>query len=204
MIQSIDTTTQRKLIGGYDTRINGQQTAGNPPANRVTQEVDLLASVVLCPEADTTKQEGPLEWLRGIRMTASQLVVMPEHGSLELEPLPQERQGLDFAFGLLASFVVDSERRNVLNVPYVGARCNLLVSIDFLLLVGPLRQRCSVRPHCDLARVMDELEVTGNTLELLALLTALDTDFEQGVLEPVAVCIRHRNGGELLIGGVVG
>lgn len=136
-------------------------------------------------------------------MTASQLVVMPEHGSLELEPLPQEGQGLNFAFGLVTSLVVDRERRYILNIPHIGARCDLLVSVDFLLLVAPLRQRCSVRPHCDLARVMDELEVTGDTLEFLALLTALDADFEQGILEPVTVRIRYGDSSELLVGGVV-
>lgn len=203
MIQGINTTTQRELVGSNDAGIDGQQTAGNPPADRVAQEVNLLAGLILCPEADTAKQEGPLEWLRCVRVAASQLVVMPEHRSLELEPLSQEGQGLHLAFGLFTSLVVNRERRDVLDIPHIGARGNLLVSVDFLLLVAPFRERGGVRPHSNLARVMDELEVTGDTLEFLALLTTFDADFEQGILKPVTVCIRDGDRGELLIGGVV-
>lgn len=68
VFQSVDTTSKRQLIRTNNTPKHSQKTARNPPSNRVTQEVDLLASVVLSPEANTPKQERPLEWLTGVRV----------------------------------------------------------------------------------------------------------------------------------------
>lgn len=80
MVKGINATAERNLIGTNDTGIDSQQTAGKPPANRVSEEVDLLASLILSPEADTSEQERPLVRLAGVRMAAGELVVVVEHG----------------------------------------------------------------------------------------------------------------------------
>lgn len=203
MFQSIHAAAQRKLISSNNTSVDREQAASNPPSNGIAQEVDLLPGVVLCPETDTTEQEGPLEGLGSIRMTASQLIVVPEHGPLELEPLCQEWKGLDLSLELLTSLVVRRQGGNILNEPDVGARSNLLVAVDLLLFVAPIRQRRSVSPHGNLAGVVDEFEVAGYTLELLVLLASLNTNFEQSVLESVSVGILDGNSRELLVGRVV-
>lgn len=58
-------------------------------------------------------------------------------------------------------------------------------------------------PHGNFAGVMYELEVAGNTLELLILLAAFDTDLEQSVLEPIPICFRQGDCREFLVGGEV-
>lgn len=86
-IEGIDATAERNLIGKNDTGIDGKETAGKPPAKRVANKVNLLARVVLCPEADTAEQEWPLVGMAGIGMAACELAVVVKHGALELEIL---------------------------------------------------------------------------------------------------------------------
>lgn len=115
MIQGVNTTPKRKLISSENTRVDREQAAGNPPADGVAQKVNLLPGVVLSPEANATEQEWPLVRLRGVGVAAGQLVVVPEHGSLKLEPLPQERQRLHLTLRLFPSLVVQRQRGNVLS-----------------------------------------------------------------------------------------
>ena len=74
-------------------------------------------------------------------MAACELVVVPEHGPLQLEPLAQEGQGLDLLLRLRAARMVRRQRYDVLDKPDVGALCQLLVAIDLLLLMTPVRKR---------------------------------------------------------------
>lgn len=159
VIQSINTTPERELVRSNDASIDRKQAACNPPADRVTQKVDLLTGLILGPETNTPEQEWPLVGLRGVRVAAGQLVVVPEHGPLKLKPLPQERQGLHLALRLLPPLVICRQGWDVLDQPDIRTWCDLLVAVDLLLLVAPLRERCRVSPHGDFAGVMDELEV---------------------------------------------
>lgn len=139
MVQGVHAAAQGKLVRSDDTSIDSQDTAGNPPTDRVTEEVDLLTGVVLSPEADTTEKERPLVRMGSVRVAAGQLAVVPEHGPLQLEPLRQERQTLDLLLRLGPSRGVSGQRRNILNKPDIGAGGKLFVAVDLLLLKGPLR-----------------------------------------------------------------
>jgi len=59
-------------------------------------------------------------------------------------------------------------------------------------------------PHGDFAGVVDQLKVAGNALEFLTGLAVLDADLEESVGRAVAVGLVEGDGGELLVGGVVG
>lgn len=192
------------MIGQDNADVDGQDTACDPPADRVSKEVDLLAGGIVGPEADTAQQEGPLVGQRSIGVAASQLVVVPEHGPLQLKPLAQERERLDLPLYSRAANIICRKGRDILDKPDVGAGCNLLVTIDLLLLEGPLGERLGVRPHSNLARVVDELEVAGNTLELLLGLAVFNANLKQSHFGLLSVRILPRDGGELLVGGVVG
>lgn len=88
MVQGINATAKGDLVGTDDASIHGNQTASNPPAEWVAEEVDLLACIVLGPKAHAPEKEWPLVRLTGIWMAAGQLTIMPEHRALQLEPLP--------------------------------------------------------------------------------------------------------------------
>ena len=75
------------MVSKKDTGVHSEKTAGKPPTDRVTEEVDLLASLVLSPEADTAKQERPLVRVAGIGVAAGELAVVVEHSALKFEPL---------------------------------------------------------------------------------------------------------------------
>ena len=202
-IHGVKSAAERELISQDNASIDSQNTASKPPSNGVTKEVDLLASVVLRPEAHTTQQERPLIRQRGIGVAACKLVVVPEHRALQLEPLAQEGKGLDLLLRLRATRVVRGERHDVLNKPDIGALCQLLVAIDLLLLMTPIRKWFRVSPHGNLARVVDQLEVTRDTLELLVLLSMLNTDLKQSIGRTVTIGLPEGDSSELLVGRVV-
>lgn len=204
MVQGINATAQRHLISKNDTSIHSKKTAREPPTEGVAKEVDLLAGLALSPEADTAEQEGPLVRVAGVGVAAGELAVVVEHGTLELEPLLEEGQLLDLALRLLTAGAISGQRGNVLDDPDVGTGRDLLVSVDLLLLISPLRQRLGVSPHGDLAWVVDELEVTRDGLEVLVLLAMLNSDLEESVVLALSVGILNRDSRELLVGGVVG
>lgn len=109
----------------------------------------------------------------------------------------------DLACGLVAAGIVDGERGDVLCNPDVGAGGNLLVAVDFLLLVAPVREGCGVSPHGNLAWEVNQLEVAGDGLELLASLAVLNANLKEGVVLAAAVSIFCGYSGELLVGGEV-
>jgi len=204
VVQGINATAERELIREEDTGVDGQHTAGDPPADGVSEEVNLLAGVVLGPEAHTAKQERPLVRQGSIRVAAGQLVVVPEHGPLQLEPLAQERQCLDLLLRPLAAGAVGGDRWDIFHQPDIGAGSNLFVSVDFLLLEAPFWEWRGMSPHGDFAWVVDELEVAGNALKLLVLLAVLNPHLEQAVGSAVTICVGNGDSGELLVGRVVG
>lgn len=103
LVKSVNATTLRKLIGKENTGKDSEQTAGQPPAQRITEEVDLLTSLVLGPEADTAKKERPLDRDTGVRMAAGEGIVVVEHGALKLKVLLEEGHVLDLARLLLCA-----------------------------------------------------------------------------------------------------
>jgi hypothetical protein len=77
--------------------------------------------------------------MAGIGVAAGELAVVVKHGTLKLEPLLEEGKRLDLALGLLTTRVIGRKRSDVLSDPDVRAGRNLLVTVDLLLLVAPLR-----------------------------------------------------------------
>ena len=71
-------------------------------------------------------------------MRAGQGVVVVEHGTLELNPLPEEAQVLDLLWFLLVALIFTRKRRNVINIPDIAGLLNCLVTVDLSLLVGPI------------------------------------------------------------------
>ena len=203
LVKGINTTTLGELVGEKDTGKDSEQTAGQPPAYGVTEEVDLLAGLVLSPETDTTKKEGPLDRNTGVRVAASEGVVVVEHGALELKVLLEERHVLDLARLLLCALRVLGESGNVLGVPDVAGLEGVLVTVNLSLLVSPVGQRSGVSPHGNLCRNVDELELHRHGLQVHAGLCAIHSDLEEGVIEALAIGIVMADSGELLVGGVV-
>lgn len=58
-------------------------------------------------------------------------------------------------------------------------------------------------PHGNFAWVVDELEVTGNRLEVLVLLSVLNSNLEKSVLLTLAKCLLRGDSSEFLVGRVV-
>lgn len=67
-VESIDTAALSELVCCDNADKDSQDAGGEPPAEWVAKEVDLLAGIVFGPEGDTTEEERPLDWLRAIRM----------------------------------------------------------------------------------------------------------------------------------------
>ena len=79
----------------------------------------------------------------------------------------------------------------------------MLVSVDLSLTEAPLGKRLGVRPHGDLAGLVNELEVARHALEDLVLLSMLDADFKERILLTLAVSVLLGNTSKLLVGWVV-
>lgn len=54
-IHGVEPTAERELICQDNSGIDSQDTASEPPSDGITKEVDLLASIVLRPEAHATQ-----------------------------------------------------------------------------------------------------------------------------------------------------
>ena len=160
LFQGIDSTSKRQLIRTDDTSKDGQKTASNPPSNGVTQEVNLLPSVALGPEAHTSEEEWPLEGLTSIWVAAGQGVVVKEHGPLKFKVLPKKGQLLGLAFLPDQTRTVLGQALDRFRKPQVAGLQEVLVTVDFGLLETPVWQRCRVCPHADTSGNMDQFEVT--------------------------------------------
>jgi hypothetical protein len=203
-IKCISATTERKLIRSNNTNIHRQQRRSKPPPNRVTQEVNLRTRIIVRPEADTPQQERPMERLARIRMAARQGVIVVEHSALDLEPLLQKRHRLHLSLLALEPRAVLWDGGYLVDEPDVGGLRDVLVAVDLLLLVCPVWERGGVGPHGDFGGVVDEFELCGEGFEFLVWLAVLDADLEEGVVVAGAVGVVEGNGGEFLVGWVVG
>ena len=189
LIKTIDAATLRKLICTNDTSEDGKKTASYPPADRVSKEIDLLSSIILRPETDTPKEERPLDWLAGVRMAAGEGIVVEEDGALQLKVLDKEWQTLDFPFFFDEARAILRNRWYLINVPNVAGLLKVLIAVDFGLLVSPIRKRSRVCPHCDSRWGMDQLEVAGHALQLLARFCTFDFDFKKSVVVTRSVSV---------------
>ena len=136
-------------------------------------------------------------------MAARELAVVVEHGPLQFKPLLEEGQRLDLALGLVAASVAVNNRGNILYYPNIGASGNLLVAIDLLLFVTPFGEGLGVRPHGNLARVVDKLEIARHGLEDLVLLAMLNSNLKQRVILTLSEGILNGHGRELLVRRIV-
>jgi hypothetical protein len=132
---------------------------------------------------------------------AGQCVVVVEHSALKLEVFSEERHRLDLFGLLLVAGVCLGEGGNFLDEPEVGWLCNILVPVDLLLLVAPIRERFGVRPHGDFGWVVKELEEAGHGAEVLVLLAVLNLDFEKSVIMAFTLRLFNFNSGKFLVGG---
>ena len=202
-IQRINSTAEGKLVSGNYASIDSEKTASQPPSKRISKEVNLLAGIVLSPEADTSQQKWPYERFTGIWMATSQGVVVVEHSSLQLKPLLEERYALDLAYLFDQTGAVFRNRWNLINIPNIGTLSEIFISIDFLLLVCPVWERGCVCPHGDLAWIVNELELTGQTLEFLSWPAVLNSDLEKSIVEAISQGLFHGYSREFLVGWVI-
>jgi hypothetical protein len=95
LVQGVEATATAQEICTRDTNDNSKRGDSDPHAERVADQVDLLAGLVLCPERNTPHQEGPLNGRALVRMRISQAGVVGDHLSLELQELEDKRSRLD-------------------------------------------------------------------------------------------------------------
>ena len=158
-IKAVNTTPLRQLVCTNDSCEDGKQTACNPPADGISKEIYLLPCIILCPEADTTEQERPLNRLTGIRMTTCQRIVVIEDRTLEFNVLLQKRYVLDLLYLFNKARAISRYRWNLVHIPDVAGLLNVLVTVDLGLLVGPVRKWSGVRPHSNPRGGVNEFEV---------------------------------------------
>ena len=86
-----------------------------------------------------------------------------------------------------------------INEPNSRLVIDILVAVDLLLLVRPVRELLGVRPHGDLGWDMDQTEVARLALPCISLLTIYEAELEESIV--VTRQIIFRPGRELLVGG---
>lgn len=95
MVQGVEATATAQEISARDTDNTSKRGNCDPHAERVADQVDLLAGIVFCPEGNTLGQEGPLNGQALVRVRVSQAGVVRDHLSLELKEFKDERSLLD-------------------------------------------------------------------------------------------------------------
>ena len=69
----------------HHTDVDGQSDETRPPADKVTDQVNLLLRSGLRPEADTLDEEGPVDGVACVRMRSYETCVVLKHKELELK-----------------------------------------------------------------------------------------------------------------------
>lgn len=77
--QRLDVTTARDQVREHDARVERDADDARPPANDVTDEVDLLLALSLRPEADTADEEGPVDGAAGVGVRSGETSVVLQH-----------------------------------------------------------------------------------------------------------------------------
>lgn len=189
------------MICGDDADEDGEEGGGDPPADGVADEVDLLAGSILRPERHTAKQERPLDGLGSVRVRGGESVVVVEHRALELEVFLPERHGLDLAGLFVCAGILGREGGNVLDEPDVGGLGDVLVAVDFGLVVGPVGETFGVCPHGDTGRGVDDFHEGGECAELGLGFTLFEAKLEDGVVVAGGGGELGGGDGEFLVGG---
>ena len=101
----IDASPSSQKVCTNDTSKDGQRDYASPPADNVTDHVNLTLGFILCPEGNTGKQEGPVDRIRRIGMRGSQTGIVLDHQRLEFGKLAEEVHVIDFLCFNFASTV---------------------------------------------------------------------------------------------------
>lgn len=192
----------RKHIRGNNSDVDGHRDSTDPPSKKVSDHIDLLLTLITCPETDTTQAERPLDGCRLIRMSGSKTRIVLKHKNLELKPLFDECTLLD-GFGLdMNRTVLEVDTlsifHDIINKPEGRSFGRILVSVHFLLTECPLRKRFRMCPKSDLCRYMDKPKVPGQGLPCFAIMSVVEHHLEQGIVS--SIFLVGRNSRELLIG----
>ena len=211
VVEGLDAASASNQVCANDADVRRDRDDARPPADDVANEVDLLLAIVLCPKADAAEEERPVDRAARIRVRRRQAGVVLDHEQLQLDELLEEVALLgllvpdvgviadvgtacraqhrsdaitcthNIGLTLLLDYIVDE--------PDVALLVHVLVPVDLLLVERPLRQLLRVRPHRDLRRHVDELEVSGLALPRLALLSADNRESEECVIMPRVIVL---------------
>lgn len=94
----IDASSPRKCVGQHYTTPDRHASDADPPAGDVAHQIDLLLGLVVRPEADTTQQERPAEWLACVWVGGRKTGIMLQHEDLKFGKLLEE---IDVPYGLV-------------------------------------------------------------------------------------------------------
>ena len=97
-----DVPTLSKDSCREDTKDQEDGTRSGPPANKVTNKVYLLVTLVLSPKANTLLSERPRAGRAGVWMGSGQSSVMSKHQVLQLNELGEEVHRLGLAVLLIS------------------------------------------------------------------------------------------------------
>lgn len=64
----VDCSATGDQICTENTNIDGEGEHARPPSYQVTDKVDLLLALILCPETDSTEEERPIDWCARVGM----------------------------------------------------------------------------------------------------------------------------------------
>ncbi len=104
ILDRLETTTSGERVGANDADKDAERDGADPPVEQVTNHVDLLVGIPICPEADAAQAERPLDRLAGVRVRGGEARVMLQHEDLELDKLLDEAAFPDLLdFGLVRS-----------------------------------------------------------------------------------------------------
>lgn len=192
----------RKHIRRDNSDVDGHRDSTDPPSKEVSDHIDLLLTLITCPETDTTQAERPFDGRRLVRMSGSKTRIVLKHKNLELKPLFDECTLLD-GFGLdMNRTVLEVETlpilHDVINKPESRSFGGILVSVHLLLTECPLRKRFRVCPKSDLCRYVDKSKVPRQGLPRFTIMSVVEHHFEQGIVS--FVFLVGRNSRELLVG----
>ena len=92
---------------------------------------------------------------------------MVEHCSLEFQVFHDERHRLDLLRCPDISGVGWLQGWDFFNKPEVGRLEDVLIPVDFLLLIAPIRESLAVGPHCYFRGVVNQFELARHGSEVL-------------------------------------
>jgi hypothetical protein len=80
----LNSSSSSQEIGAKNADVDGERYNTGPPADDVAYEVDLLLGLVLCPEADPTQEEWPVDRIAGVWVRRRETGIVLHHQQLQL------------------------------------------------------------------------------------------------------------------------